>query len=77
MFVANRCESDHFPIVLLLNDYSRESYELNEDGPSVSMESRLNFKVSSQSLEAFTGYLQTNVTHELAKFQEALTRNVD
>ena len=78
MYVANRSESDHFPIVTSLEDKTEDdAINENTENNHIRLENRTRFKITNQGLDVFSEYLHKNLAHELTNFLSAVSESVD
>ena len=76
MFVADRTESDHFPIVVCFPRTVRQS-ALDDDHDDIQLEDELRYTWKEQYSESFDAYCRENVHVEYEKFMSALDNGVE
>ena len=74
MYVVDRCESDHFPIV---TTFSCQSEEVDEEDDEMLLEDGVRFVWKERYAESFDAFIRENEHVEYQKFLSALDRSVE
>ena len=75
MYVANRCESDHFPVVTSFSCQADDCCEEEEE--DIVLEEGLKFAWKDQYAEAFGAFVRENVDMYFRNFERALYTGVE